>query len=60
MTKIDFDQLRREIRQLDRHQPLYKLLKEELDRLGHWKQQPRGKPFSDDGNNPFRWAKGKK
>jgi len=44
MTKIDIAQLRREIRLLDRHQLLYRVLKEELGRLGYWKNRPRGDP----------------
>lgn len=44
MTKIDLDQLRREIRELNRHQLLYKVLKEELMRIGHWKLKGRGDP----------------
>ena len=44
MTKIDIEQLRREIRELNRHQLLYRVLKEELGRIGHWKLKGRGDP----------------
>jgi len=53
MTKIDLDQLRREIRQMNRRQALYKVLKEELGRLGYWKLRARGDPvkaFNSRGN----------
>ncbi len=33
-----------EIRKMTRSSPLYKLLKEELTALGHWKNKPRGNP----------------
>lgn len=42
MTKIDLNQLRIEIRKLDRHHALYRVLREELSKLSHWKQKPRG------------------
>jgi hypothetical protein len=44
--KIDYEQLRHEIRTMTRDKKLYQVLKEELDRLGYWKNQPRGKAFS--------------
>ena len=44
MPKVDLEQLRREIRQLNRHQALYKVLKDELGQLGHWKLKARGDP----------------
>ena len=44
MTKIDLKQLRIEIRGLNRRQVLYKVLKEELERIDHWKLQGRGNP----------------
>lgn len=44
MTKIDLGQLKLEIRQLNRHQVLYRVLKEELSRLDHWKLKGRGNP----------------
>lgn len=43
-SKINLEQLRKEIRNLHRWQPLYKLLKEELIKLGYWKLQKRGDP----------------
>ena len=39
------DDLRLSIRIMKRHQPLYRALKQELTRLGYWKEKPRGKPF---------------
>lgn len=44
-TKIDFDQLRYEIRHLNRHKALYRLLRDELTKIDHWKQQARGNPI---------------
>jgi len=44
MSKIDLEQLREEIRELKRHQPLYRLLRDELMKLGFWKFRPRGNP----------------
>jgi hypothetical protein len=44
ITKIDLDQLRKEIRYLSRNKALYKVLHEELTAIGHWKNKPRGDP----------------
>ena len=41
---IDLEELRLEIRGLKRHQKLYKVLKEELSKLGYWKLKSRGNP----------------
>ena len=43
-TKIDLEQLGKEIRELNRSKLLYRVLKEELSRLGYWKNQKRGDP----------------
>ena len=43
-TKIDLEQLTVEIRELNPRKSLYKVLKEELGKLGHWKNLKRGKP----------------
>ena len=43
-TKIDLEQLRLEIRSLNPDKQLYFVLRDELSRLGHWKQLKRGKP----------------
>ena len=43
-TKIDLEQLRIEIRQLNRTKKLYRVLKEELGKLDHWKMRARGDP----------------
>lgn len=43
-SKIDLEQLRIEIRQLNRTKKLYKVLKEELSQLGYWKLRGRGDP----------------
>ena len=42
---IDLDQLRLAIRDMNRKQELYRVLRDELSALGYWKQQKRGKPF---------------
>ncbi len=44
-TKIDLQQLRIEIRKLNRTKILYKVLKEELSALGYWKLRERGNPI---------------
>ncbi len=44
MVKVDLDQLRREIRAIRRWHPLYKVLKEELSKLGYWRNKQRGDP----------------
>lgn len=43
-SKLDFEQLRKEIRTLNSRKALYRLLKEELGKIDHWKQQARGDP----------------
>lgn len=40
-TKIDIAQLRIEIRNLSRKQKLYRVLRDELSKQGHWKQKPK-------------------
>ena len=44
MSKIDIDQLRLEIREMNRWNILYKALKEELSALNYWTNKPRGNP----------------
>lgn len=44
MTKIDIDQLRKEIREMSRWNVLYIALKEELSAIGFWRNKPRGNP----------------
>ncbi len=44
-TKIDLEQLRTELRELNRHKALYKVLRDELTKLGHWKLRGRGDPI---------------
>ena len=56
-TKLDFGQLRKEIRELNSRKSLYYLLKEELGKLGHWKQKARGDPvkaYAARGKNKLR------
>jgi len=43
-TKLDIEQLKLEIRSLTYERQLYTVLKEELTKLGYWKQLKRGKP----------------
>ncbi len=43
-TKLDIEQLRLEIRCLNSRKLLYRVLKEELSKIDHWKQQGRGDP----------------
>jgi len=44
-NKIDLEVLREEIRTMQRWSPLYKLLKEELNLRGFWKNRKRGNPL---------------
>lgn len=43
-SKLNFKQLRLEIRNLNNRKQLYRVLKEELTKIDHWKQQKRGDP----------------
>jgi hypothetical protein len=43
-TKIDHEQLRKEIQNMSCHSKLHKLLKEELTKLDHWKAKARWHP----------------
>lgn len=43
-SKIDLEQLRLEIRKMTPPSKLFKLLREELIKLDHWKQKARGNP----------------
>jgi hypothetical protein len=43
-TKVDLEQLAKEIRVLNRHHKLYRLLKLELGKRGWWKNRERGNP----------------
>ncbi len=45
MSKIDLEQLKKELRHLNRHQTLYRVLRDELSLSGHWKKQARGNPM---------------
>lgn len=52
-TQIDHERLRLEIRNMTYDSSLYKLLKDELTPLDHWKGKKRGKPnprFTKRGN----------
>ena len=44
MSKLDIDQLRKEIRGMNRWNILYKALKEELSALNYWREKQRGDP----------------
>ena len=44
-SKIDFEQLRLEIRKMSSSSKLYKIIKEELIKQDHWKQKARGNPM---------------
>ena len=41
-TKLDLEQLRKEIRCLTKRKGLYNVLRDELSKLGYWKKRPRG------------------
>lgn len=57
MSKIDIDQLRKEIRGMNRWNVLYKALKQELSALNYWKDRPRGNPSK---GGKISWANRKK
>jgi hypothetical protein len=44
-SKLDFQQLVIEIRAMTPQTTLYKILRNELTKLSHWKQRPRGNPI---------------
>ena len=44
MSKVDLEQLSKELGQMKRHQALYKVLKVGLTKQGYWRQKPRGNP----------------
>jgi len=52
-SKIDLIQLRKEIKAMSCRSELYILLRDELIKLGHWKQRPRGKPGFKSNNKEF-------
>lgn len=56
MSKIDIDQLRKEIRGMNRWNVLYKALKEELSALNYWRNKPRGNPSK---GGKTKWEKHK-
>lgn len=43
-TRIDLEQLKKEIANLTPDKELYIVLRDGLKKLGHWKQLKRGKP----------------
>jgi hypothetical protein len=45
MVKLNYEQLRNEIQSLNRHKKLYRLLRDELSKIGHWKMKARGNPI---------------
>jgi hypothetical protein len=54
VSKIDIDQLRKEIQEMNRWNVLYKALKQELSALGFWTNRPRGNPSK---GGKISWAK---
>jgi len=44
MSKIDLEQLRKEIRTMNRTNELYRLLRDELQSRGYWRYRKRGNP----------------
>jgi hypothetical protein len=56
VSKIDLEQLRLEIQNMQRWQPIYKILKQELSVKGFWKNKARGNPKKA---YQFGWGKHK-
>ena len=50
-SKLDMAQLRKEIRRLTVRQELYRVLKDELTKLDHWKQQGKWNPKGFNGKH---------
>jgi hypothetical protein len=44
MSRIDIEQLKAEIETMNRHNILYRVLKESLTKRGWWRNRPRGNP----------------
>jgi hypothetical protein len=42
--RLNLNLLRSKIRTMQRWQPLYKMLRDELTKLGYWRAKPRGNP----------------
>jgi hypothetical protein len=43
-TNLDYERLRLEIQNINQRKMLYKVLKDELIKLGYWKNKERGNP----------------
>lgn len=43
-SEIDLEQLAIEIRHMHRGKAIYRVLRDELSKLGFWKRKPRGNP----------------
>lgn len=43
---VDVEKLRIEVKAMERHSPLYKMLKQELSLRGNWCNRPRGNPHN--------------
>ncbi len=43
-SKLDLEELRIELQHLNRFQKIYMVLKEELGKLGYWRNKARGNP----------------
>jgi protein associated with RNAse G/E len=50
-TRLDLERLRQEIRSMTYDSSLYQVLKEELEKLGHWRNKKRG---STEGLKPYQ------
>ena len=51
LNREALEQLRPLLRTMTPRTGLYKVLREELTRLGHWKGLPRGRPFDESGRH---------
>jgi hypothetical protein len=43
-TTLDYDKLTLELKELNPRKKLFHILKRELDKLGYWRNHPRGNP----------------
>jgi hypothetical protein len=42
---LDYDEVERQLKDMQPYHKLYKLVQAEMKRRGHWKAKPRGKEF---------------
>jgi hypothetical protein len=59
MKRFDLERLAYEIQHMNRHKKIYRVLRDELTKVDHWKQQGRGDPvkaFHSRGKNAINFG----